>query len=146
MQTYIDWMNSCSLITLTGHPALSLPCGFSEQGLPVGLQIVGRYRDEQRLLAFAHALESITVPTPLARWRVNPQRRYSATDAETNTGLIPFDNANNKSKVATMSSSSTPRAQAQPRARQPIRAAAGSHSSAPSSSGSTSISMQRPRR
>lgn len=70
MQTYIDWMNSCSLITLTGHPALSLPCGFSEQGLPVGLQIVGRYRDEQRLLAFAHALESINRPyttRPLAR-------------------------------------------------------------------------------
>ena len=62
MDTYIDWMNSCSLITLSGHPCLSLPCGFSEQGLPVGLQIVGRYRDEQRLLAFAQALETLNRP------------------------------------------------------------------------------------
>ncbi|MFJ3485380.1 amidase [Pseudomonas sp. NPDC090202] len=62
MDTYIDWMNSCSLITLSGHPALSLPCGFSEQGLPVGLQIVGRYRDEQRLLAFAQSLETLNRP------------------------------------------------------------------------------------
>ncbi|MBK4998112.1 amidase [Pseudomonas sp. S31] len=62
MDTYIDWMNSCSLITLSGHPALSLPCGFSEQGLPVGLQIVGRYRDEQGLLAFAQAVEAVNRP------------------------------------------------------------------------------------
>lgn len=62
MDTYIDWMNSCSLITLTGHPCMSLPCGFSEQGLPVGLQIVGRYRDDSRLLAFAQALETVNRP------------------------------------------------------------------------------------
>lgn len=62
METYIDWMNSCSLITLSGHPALSLPCGFSEEGLPVGLQIVGRYRDEHRLLAFAQCLETLNRP------------------------------------------------------------------------------------
>ena len=57
MATYIDWMQSCSLITMTSHPALSLPCGFTPEGLPVGAQIVGRYRGEADLLAFAAAWE-----------------------------------------------------------------------------------------
>jgi amidase len=58
MATYIDWMQSCSLITMTSHPALSLPCGFTPEGLPVGAQIVGRYRGEADLLAFAAAWET----------------------------------------------------------------------------------------
>lgn len=58
METYIDWMRSCSLITMTSHPALSLPCGFTPGGLPVGAQIVGRYRGEAELLAFAAAWEA----------------------------------------------------------------------------------------
>jgi amidase len=60
MQTYVDWMMSCSFITLTGHPAMSLPCGFTEDGLPVGIQIVGRYRGEFELLQFAYAFERVT--------------------------------------------------------------------------------------
>lgn len=58
MATYIDWMQSCSLITMTSHPALSLPCGFTPGGLPVGAQIVGRYRGEAELLSFAAAWEA----------------------------------------------------------------------------------------
>ena len=58
MATYIDWMQSCSLITMTSHPALSLPCGFTPKGLPVGAQIVGRYRGEADLLGFAAAWEA----------------------------------------------------------------------------------------
>jgi aspartyl-tRNA(Asn)/glutamyl-tRNA(Gln) amidotransferase subunit A len=42
---------------LTGHPALSVPCGFTEAGLPVGLQLTGRYLDEATLLRIAHHLE-----------------------------------------------------------------------------------------
>jgi amidase len=57
MKTYVDWMQSCSFITLTGHPAMSVPCGFTPDGLPVGIQIVGRYRGEAELLQFAHAFE-----------------------------------------------------------------------------------------
>lgn len=57
MQTYIEWMRSAYRITITGHPAISLPCGFTEDGLPVGIQIVGRYRQEQALLEFAHQFE-----------------------------------------------------------------------------------------
>ena len=58
METYIDWMKSAYFVTLTGHPAISLPCGFSEEGLPVGVQIVGRWRDDWGVLQFAAALEA----------------------------------------------------------------------------------------
>jgi amidase len=60
MNTYLDWMRSCSAITVTGHPAISVPCGFTPDGLPVGVQIIGRYRDELGLLQFAHAFEQRT--------------------------------------------------------------------------------------
>lgn len=60
MRNYIDWMRSSYYITMTGHPAISVPCGFTEQGLPVGLQIVGRYRDEWGVLQLAHAFEQAT--------------------------------------------------------------------------------------
>jgi len=57
METYIDWMKSCYYITLTGHPAISVPCGFTPEGLPVGLQIVGRHQDDWGVLQLAHAFE-----------------------------------------------------------------------------------------
>jgi amidase len=60
METYIDWMKSCSFITTTGHPAISVPCGFTEEGLPVGLQIVGRHQDDRGVLQLAHAFEQAT--------------------------------------------------------------------------------------
>jgi amidase len=60
METYIDWMKSCYFITMTGHPAISVPCGFTSEGLPVGVQIVGRYRDEFGVLQLAKAFESAT--------------------------------------------------------------------------------------
>jgi amidase len=53
-------MKSCYLITATGAPAISVPCGFSAQGLPVGLQIVGRHRQELELLQMAYAFEQAT--------------------------------------------------------------------------------------
>jgi amidase len=60
MQNYIDWMRSAYYITMTGHPAISVPCGFTADGLPVGIQIVGRYRDEWGVLQLAHAFEQAT--------------------------------------------------------------------------------------
>ena len=60
METYIDWMKSCYYITATGHPAISVPCGFTPEGLPVGVQIVGRYRDDFGVLQLAHAFEQAT--------------------------------------------------------------------------------------
>ncbi len=59
METYIDWMKSSYFVTLTGHPAISLPCGFTREGLPVGVQIVGRWRDDFGVLQIARALERI---------------------------------------------------------------------------------------
>jgi amidase len=60
METYIDWMKSCYYISIVGNPAISVPCGFTPEGLPVGLQIVGRHRDDFALLQMAHAFERST--------------------------------------------------------------------------------------
>ena len=60
METYIDWMKSCYYITATGHPAISVPCGFTPDGLPVGIQIVGRHQDDFGLLQLANAFEKET--------------------------------------------------------------------------------------
>lgn len=60
LPTYIDWMRACSDITVTGLPAISVPCGFTEEGLPVGVQIVGRHQDEWGVLQLAHAFEQAT--------------------------------------------------------------------------------------
>ena len=57
MDSYIDWMKSCYYISIVGNPAISVPCGFTTEGLPVGLQIVGRHRDDWGLLQLAHAFE-----------------------------------------------------------------------------------------
>jgi amidase len=67
LATYIDWMRSCYLISATGHPAISVPGGFTPEGLPVGIQIVGRYRDELGVLQIAHAYELAT-----QHWRTHP--------------------------------------------------------------------------
>ncbi|MGQ0547777.1 MAG: amidase [Betaproteobacteria bacterium] len=64
---YLDWMKTCYYITVTGHPAISAPAGFTPAGLPVGLQIVGRHRDDLGVLQLAHAFESATGP-----WRRRP--------------------------------------------------------------------------
>jgi len=60
MATYLDWMKSCYYISVTGHPAISVPCGFTPEGLPVGVQIVGRHHDDFGVLQLAHAFEQAT--------------------------------------------------------------------------------------
>jgi amidase len=60
MQTYIDWMKSCWYVTLMSNPAISVPAGFTTSRLPVGLQIVGRHRDDWSVLQMAHAFEQAT--------------------------------------------------------------------------------------
>jgi amidase len=60
MTNYLDWMKSCYYITITSHPAISVPAGFTPGGLPVGLQIVGRYRDDFGVLQLARAFEAET--------------------------------------------------------------------------------------
>jgi amidase len=58
MASYIDWMKSCYYISVVGNPAISVPAGFTSEGLPVGLQIVGRHRDDWGLLQIARAFEA----------------------------------------------------------------------------------------
>ncbi len=57
MGSYIEWMRSCSRISATALPAVSVPFGFTDDGLPVGLQIVGRQLGDWEVLQFAHAIE-----------------------------------------------------------------------------------------
>ena len=58
-KTYIDWFSITFALTMTSCPVLSLPCGFTAAGLPVGIQIVGKPRAEAALLSAAHRLETI---------------------------------------------------------------------------------------
>jgi amidase len=60
MATYIDWMRTCFYVSFMATPAISVPAGFTVGGLPVGLQIVGRHRDDWRVLQLAHAFEQAT--------------------------------------------------------------------------------------
>jgi len=60
MSTYIDWMATCYAISVTGLPAISVPAGFTPDGLPVGLQIVGRSGCELDVLELARAFEQRT--------------------------------------------------------------------------------------
>lgn len=53
-----SWVPYLNLFDLTGHPAISVPCGFSKDGLPIGLQIVGRWHDESLVLQAAAAFEA----------------------------------------------------------------------------------------
>lgn len=62
MVTYLDWMRAATLISATGLPAISVPAGFDADGLPVGLQLVGRPGSDELLVAVAEAFE-----------RANPQ-------------------------------------------------------------------------
>jgi amidase len=58
--SYIDWMKCCWYISATGNPAASVPAGFTSEGLPVGLQIVGRDKQDFSVLQMAHAFEQAT--------------------------------------------------------------------------------------
>jgi len=68
LPTYLDWMTSCCVISITDLPALSLPVGYTRSGLPVGLQIVGPPKADLAVLQLAKALESaLNLPSqPLA--------------------------------------------------------------------------------
>lgn len=68
METYLDWLVLGYAITITGCPAISIPCGFTDDGLPVGLQIVGPPHSEARLLEAAAWFEQVLacgLPEPI---------------------------------------------------------------------------------
>ena len=67
MLSYIDWMKSCYYMSTVGHPALSVPGGFTTSGLPVGIQIVGRHHDDWGVLQLGFAFEQAT-----EHWKRHP--------------------------------------------------------------------------
>ena len=67
MKTYLDWIKVCYYVSAVGLPCISVPSGFTEHGLPVGLQIIGRRHDDLGVLRLAHAFERET-----EYWRRHP--------------------------------------------------------------------------
>lgn len=57
LERYFLWQRAACRLTVTGHPVLAAPAGFTETGLPVGMQLVGPSRGDARLLAIGAALE-----------------------------------------------------------------------------------------
>jgi len=60
MENYIAWMKSAYYISAAGNPAMSVPCAFSQSGLPIGIQIVGRHHDDWGVLQLGYAFEQAT--------------------------------------------------------------------------------------
>jgi len=60
MGTYLEWFRTCSRITVTAHPSVAVPAGFTDAGLPIGIQLVGRHRGELALLRLADAINGAT--------------------------------------------------------------------------------------
>ena len=58
-ETYVDWLLIVAVATLCACPALSLPCGFTSSGLPVGLQVIAPNRQEAKLLGMARWMEDV---------------------------------------------------------------------------------------
>ena len=59
LETYIDWIAITFMISLTGCPVISMPCGFTADGLPVGIQMVAPPRGEAALFSAAAAVEDL---------------------------------------------------------------------------------------
>ena len=57
MESYMAWMKSAYYISAVGNPAVSVPCAYSAEGLPIGMQIVGRHHDDWGVLQMAYAFE-----------------------------------------------------------------------------------------
>jgi amidase len=57
LSSYIDWMFLTFVITLFGCPAISIPCGLNKEGMPIGLQLIGRPNGDAQLLGFARIIE-----------------------------------------------------------------------------------------
>ena len=82
---YLGWMRTVCHVTVTGHPVISMPAGFTAAGTPLGVQIVGRHRGERELLMIAKGFETATgywlTPTSVrVSRRFNPTRTATPAD------------------------------------------------------------------
>jgi amidase len=64
LDKYYTWMGVAYGVTMGAHPAITLPCGVDQHGMPFGFQMVGRYGHDEELLAAAHALEQAMALNP----------------------------------------------------------------------------------
>ena len=65
LRTYFHWLSLAYGVTLTGHPAISIPCGLEPTGTPMHLQIVGRHGGDAQVLSVALALEQAMAADPI---------------------------------------------------------------------------------
>lgn len=59
LETYIDWFSITFILSMSACPVICLPCGFTDDGLPIGIQLVGKPRGEAELLAMASQIEQL---------------------------------------------------------------------------------------
>mgnify|MGYP006293767785 CR=1 FL=1 len=60
VDTFLTFIRNCDPVSVVGYPAISVPAGYSNNGLPIGLQIVGRPWEEAKIIGMAHAFEQAT--------------------------------------------------------------------------------------
>lgn len=89
LETYITWIAITYAITLTTHPATVVPCGLGPTGLPFGLQIVGRFRDDAGTLAAAAAVEAALAGDAATRRPVPDLGLLSRPGVESLAGRVP---------------------------------------------------------
>ena len=77
MRNYYEWLGLTYLVTLATNPALSLPCGVDEQGMPFGLQLIAPLRADDRLLGMAAAIETCFAAQPGLGRPVPPEARLT---------------------------------------------------------------------
>jgi amidase len=89
MATYITWIAITYAITLSSHPATVIPCGLGPSGMPFGLQIVGRNRDDAGTLAIAATLEAALAEDPEYRRPVPDLDALTAPETKSLAGKVP---------------------------------------------------------
>ncbi|MCU0888377.1 MAG: amidase family protein, partial [Rubritepida sp.] len=91
-RTYFHWLALAYYVTLTGHPAVSLPVGLDEKGFPFGLQIVGPRGGDAFVLGVAAALEEAFAGDPaLARPRPDLAKLRAAPPMTSRPGAMGWD-------------------------------------------------------
>lgn len=100
---YYDWYTICFAISLTACPTMSVPCGFTSTGLPVGLQLVGPFLSEARLLGAAKLLEDTfgiacrvpmdPIPGPV---RAGADRKTGPCNPRSTVMQMPTDGVNGR--------------------------------------------------
>ena len=60
VDTFLTFIRNCDPISVVGYPAITVPAGYSREGLPIGLQIVVRPWEEGKLIGFGYSFEQAT--------------------------------------------------------------------------------------